>query len=162
MGQAGFKEKVVIAGYISQEGKGQSARGNTRQIKQCMQARLYGSERTIKTTKIPSRIEPIREEPDYPLRHHRPRPPLQRNLSAPQLISTKTTAPVHINNRSAHFLPPLFLPHSSAAVCRPRSCPVANPSTPVFVAPVTSTSRLPPPALLQSPCAMKSPASSPP
>ncbi|KAJ8522506.1 hypothetical protein ONZ45_g939 [Pleurotus djamor] len=49
--------------------------------------------------------EPIREQ-DEPLRlqstqhkrHHRPRAPLPRTQSAPQLISTNTTQPIHINH----------------------------------------------------------------
>jgi hypothetical protein len=58
--------------------------------------------------------EPIREEPsNFELlppftgsesseqlhkRHHRPRAPLVRTQSAPQLISTNTTQPIHIHN----------------------------------------------------------------
>lgn len=54
--------------------------------------------------------EPIREEPsslDLPARldpqvehkrHHRPRAPLIRTNSAPQLISTTTTKPIHIHH----------------------------------------------------------------
>jgi UTP--glucose-1-phosphate uridylyltransferase len=51
--------------------------------------------------------EPIREEAppgsvevehEVYQRHHRPRAPLQRTQSAPQLISTTTTKPIHIHH----------------------------------------------------------------
>ena len=52
-------------------------------------------------------------------RHHRNRKPLPRNHSAPQLVSTTTTSPVHINNpasmyallsASLRFIYPLIAP----------------------------------------------------
>lgn len=74
-----------------------------------MQARLYTHQCTIK----PSPIEPIREEPDHLPRHHRPRLPLAPAPPPPPppLISTNTTAPVHINSRSVRSFSPLSLAH---------------------------------------------------
>jgi hypothetical protein len=139
-----------------------------------MHARLYTDTswaiKTSQLTTVPPttfHIAPIREEPDHHQRQHRPRPPLARRAdSAPQLISTTTTAPVHIH-RSVRFVSPPPLPLTTTTAWRPPSaprpsCPAATPSTPASAAPATSTSRQPPPASQQSPCATRSPASSPP
>lgn len=115
--------------------------------------------------------EPIEEdlvpEREYDLdlhkRHHRPRAPLTRTTSAPQLISTTTTVPIQINNlRSAFSSPPFPFFLIPALVKWRTSYLGATPSTLVFVAPVTSISRLPRPALLPRRCATKSAISLPP
>lgn len=73
--------------------------------------------------------EPIYEEPasDLPAedleiykRHHRPRIPLTRTLSAPQLISTTTTRPVHIG-KSASATMDSLMPRSESTRLRGQS-----------------------------------------
>jgi UTP--glucose-1-phosphate uridylyltransferase len=70
--------------------------------------------------------EPIREEPESDLellkRHHRPRPPLPRTNSAPQLISTTTTSPVYINTQHSSRIPPTMslMPRSDSYSARIR------------------------------------------
>jgi hypothetical protein len=111
--------------------------------------------------------EPISEEPSSfqnqtHQRQHRPRAPLARTQSAPQLISTNTTLPVRINPPYGSLFR-LFFAHPSSLV-RPWQIlsPVATRTMPVSVVPATSISRQPPLASPQSPCVMKSAISSPP
>ena len=121
-------------------------------------------------------IEPITEEPSnlelWPFfagsdssellkRHHRPRASLPRSNSAPLLLSTTTTSPIHINPHSMYdlilfFASLLSTDYPTIAPCLPLSCLAATPTTPAFAAHAISTSRRRPPALPQSRCATRS------
>ena len=97
-----FLRSREIIWYISRERKAQGPRsGKTRmQTRLCTEPQSTTFHFAIKarslTLSLP-RIEPIREEPDHHQRQHRPRPRQARARPAPQLISTTTTAPVHIH-----------------------------------------------------------------
>lgn len=97
-------------------------------------------------------------------RHHRPRASLPRSNSAPLLLSTTTTSPIHINSTYAFILLASLssTDYPTIATCLPLSCPVVTPTTPASAAQVTSTSRRRPPALPQSRCATRSADSWPP
>jgi hypothetical protein len=145
------------------------------------QPNTTSSTRKLKGTRPKSWLfEPITEEPSglelWPeftgsdsaellKRHHRPRASLPRTNSAPQLVSTTTTSPFHINSpHSLYFI--LFSRRPSAdhppiASCLNLSCPAATPTTPASAAQAISTSRRRPPASLQRPCATRSAGLSP-
>ena len=95
-------------------------------------------------------------------RHHKPKSVITRAPSDPQILSTNTTQPVHISKSPYVSPPPIFiLPYLLPAQWL-LSLHAQIPSMPAFVVPVTSTSRPPPLASRQRPCATKSPVSYPP
>ncbi len=131
--------------------------------------------RSNTTSSSPWIIEPITEEPSnlelWPFfagsdssellkRHHRPRASLPRSNSAPLLLSTTTTSPIHINPHSmCDFILLACLPsadYPTIAPCPPLSCLAATPTTPASAAQAISTSKRQPPASPQSRCAMRS------
>jgi hypothetical protein len=99
----------------------------------------------------PLSIDPEEQTPALQ-RHHRPRAPFARTNSAPQLISTTTTAPVYIK-----CVPPSRPSLSlTSAACQLLSCLAVTPTLLASAAPATSTSRPPPPVSRPRPCAMSS------
>jgi len=64
-------------------------------------------------TEEPSGFDPSIDDPEVFQRHHRTRAPLPRTQSAPHLISTTTTQPIHIHNiECVNSLPLSFYYHS--------------------------------------------------
>ena len=132
--------------------------------RRCMYARL-----SAKTNIKASSCRTIHEEPAPNIadleqfkRHHRPtRTPLPRSSSAPQLIFTTTTAPIHIH-RYLSFPSFLVIPaQRRRPACRPRLLR-PPPTMRASGARATSTSRPLRLVWLQSLCAMNSLVSSPP
>lgn len=160
---AGYTEIRLITGYISPDGK--QGEGRTGELRVNRKSPVYAS--TFVHPPVHYKALSDRTNP----RGARPPPSPPQTSSSPCSSSTAAAPTTHLhqhNRTSSHqqqvsslLLPPVSC-SSPAPACRPRSCPAATRSTPAFAAQVTSTSRPPPLASRQRPCATKSPVSYPP